>query len=507
MKKGILIGFVILAVLIAAVVLVPAFIDLGAHKGRYLPLVEEALHRQVDVGEVRLRLIPSPAIRLSNLKVADHPAFSKNPFFTAQQIRLKLNFWPLLRGKFQVTEFVLERPVINLLKQPDGTFNFADMTKKKEARPTREEPRKKEVGPRAAEPIKLSEWVPARLRIEDGELTLQTQGQKPLKIQGIDLSLQDFSAERPFPYRAALKIPGLKPISLEGLFSYQENQATLNLKNTQLKAQDVVFAVNGAVSHLNTVPRVNLTLANDRFETKPIFDLLSALGVTPKELEVAGPMGLRVALAGPSNSLSSQVRTQFKGLKVREKRALTGTLDGEISLNLPMGGDAPLTRSLRGSGKLAAKDGELTNVDLISKVQRITGFLGLPPQESRDATTFKTLEAEFAVGEGIVDFKRIFLLNPMMEAHGGGIMTLNEPRLNLAIETVLSSQVSARAGSGQTATFFKDNQGRIVVPLKITGPLEKPSVNLDSEKLLKKGMGQMMEKRAGSFFERLFRRK
>ena len=36
--------------------LVPAFVDLGVFKGSYLPLVEDALHRHIDVGEVRLSL-------------------------------------------------------------------------------------------------------------------------------------------------------------------------------------------------------------------------------------------------------------------------------------------------------------------------------------------------------------------------------------------------------------------------------------------------------------------
>src|SRR5207253_1452299 len=83
--------------------------------------------------------------------------------------------------------------------------------------------------------------------------------------------------------------------------------------------------------------------------------------------------------------------------------------------------------------------------------------------------------------------------------NGGGTMTLNQPTLDMAIETALSGLALSRAGRGRTATFFKDSQGRIVVPLKITGPLENPSVNLDSEKLLKRGMGENTEKGLGSF--------
>lgn len=132
MKKVLLIGIGGLAGVIAVLLLLPPFIDLGAYKARYLPLLEETLHRKVDVGEVRLRIIPTPSIRISALNISDNPAFSKEPFFTAQQFKVKLKFWPLLKGQFQVAEFTLEKPSIRLLKRPDGRFNFADMGKKKE---------------------------------------------------------------------------------------------------------------------------------------------------------------------------------------------------------------------------------------------------------------------------------------------------------------------------------------------------------------------------------------
>lgn len=503
MKKALLIAIGIIVVLIAAALLLTPFINLGAYKAQYLPLVKEALQRDVDVGEVRLRIIPTPSIRISGLKVTDNPAFSKEPFFTAQQIKLQIKLWPLLKGQFEVTEFILEKPSVNLLKRPDGVFNFADMGKKKEAVKSKEASPKE----KAKEPVKLSEQIPTKVRLEEGALTFQTTGQKPLKIQGIDLSLEDFSTKRPFPYKLALKPAGLKPIALEGLLAYDESRGTLNLKENHLKAQDVKFAVNGTISNLASVPQVNLNLANDGFETKPIFQLLSAADLIPKGMEITGPLGLKMAITGPSNNLASQINADFKGLKVNDPRSLNGTVVGKTLLTLPLGGEAPLTQTMRGNGNVTVKDGVLTNVDLVSKIQQITGFIGLPQDQRTGATTFKSLETDFTLGGGIADIKRIYLDSPTMEAQGGGKMTLSSPSLDLGIDVALSPQASARAGSGRAATFFKDSQGRIVVPLKVRGPVKGPSVNLDNEKLIKKGTDQLLEKGKGQLFERLFRRR
>src|SRR4051794_2059199 len=79
-KRALIIAGAIVVLLLAAVVAVPPLVDLGAYKARYLPLAEQALNRKVDVREIRLRVLPSPAIRLTGLSVADNPAFSTAPF-------------------------------------------------------------------------------------------------------------------------------------------------------------------------------------------------------------------------------------------------------------------------------------------------------------------------------------------------------------------------------------------------------------------------------------------
>lgn len=506
MKKAVGISVFVLVLLITALFALPAFIDLGIFKRTYLPLVEETLHRRVDVGEVRLSLIPAPSIRLSNLRVSDSPAFPGNTFFDARRIELRLKLWPLLRGRFEVSEFVLEQPVINLVKQPDGTFNYSDLAGTKSPGAKKPQAKRNNSNIRPQETGTVPLIVPRRMRIKDGKLNLETKGQKTVRISGIDLSLEEFSSQHPFSYRASFEFPGLKTISLAGLLEYQEAQETLKLNDTHLRIRDLALPVQGSVSSLSTVPRVNLVLASDRVEALPIFQILSVFGLAPRDTEVSGSMGLRMTVTGPSHSLVTQVRGRFQDVKVHGKRALKGFLTGDISIRLPLGGGASVTRRLQGEGRLVARDGELTNVDLIKKIQRVTGLMGFTQDERREVTTFKTLQAEFIIGNGLTDLKNIYLVNPQMEVAGGGTMTLDQPNLNLAIEAKLSAQASARAGRGHASTFFKDGEGRVVVPLKISGPVERPSVNLDGAKMAQRGANRSLEKGLDSFFKQLFRR-
>jgi hypothetical protein len=162
---------------------------------------------------------------------------------------------------------------------------------------------------------------------------------------------------------------------------------------------------------------------------------------------------------------------------------------------------------MQGDGKLLARDGALTNADLIKNIQRLTNLIGLSKAQAREATTFKTLEAAFTVENGLVVFERVHLVNPQLEVAGGGTMTVEKPKLHMALETTLSAQASARAGANRNSAMFKDRAGRIVVPVIVSGPLDNPSVNLDPEKIAQRGIPRSKSESLGSFFSQFLRRR
>ena len=332
-KQGLLFGGGAFAALLTLLLVVPHFVDLGLFKATYLPLVEDALGRRIDVGEVHLRLVPTPSIQISKLRVSDSQSYADNTFFAAHQVQLKLKFLPLLRGRFEVTELVLDKPIFNLLKQADGSFNYADIAGKKTPAAPRREVRKKTDGGKKVEAIPLA--LPSRMSIREGQMNLVTKGQTPVNIKGIELTLQEMSGDSPFPFRASFQYPGLKAVVLEGQLNYQEEKALLELKNNRLKIYDLTLPVQGSVSNLGTTPKVNLTLNSDDVDAKPIFQILSVFGLAPSDTEISGPMALNMTIAGPSNALVTEIRGVFKDVYVKGKRALKGNLTGEVNLRLP----------------------------------------------------------------------------------------------------------------------------------------------------------------------------
>jgi uncharacterized protein involved in outer membrane biogenesis len=476
-KRALIIAAVVGVLLAVLLVALPPLIDLGAYKARFLPFAEDALGRKIDVGEVRLRLLPAPAIRLVHLSVADSPAFSREPFFTARALSLRLNLAALLRGRFEVEDFILENPVFNLLKRADGAFNFGDLAK------PQNRGRDNSAVKANVRGVRSPRFAPARVRVEGGAISLRAPGQKPLEIDGIELQLDDFAAGRPFRYRAAFKAPGLEPVTITGAMIYDEAAATLSFRDSVLKAEGLDFEFAGGFSGLSRAPEFNLSIANDGFEVKPLVARLKKSGWLAPDISAAGIAGLRLRLSGRSNNLVAEVDARPQSVEIDDRRTFKGIVAGDIALAAPLAGEQPLVRRLRGSGRVTARDGALIQVDLVKHIEQVAGAAGSGKQPS-GATTFKLFTTDFSLRDAVAELGRIGLESPAMDARGRGRVYIEPQTIDVTLQAALAPALSARLVSARRVAFATDGRGRSLVPLKISGPVARPAVNIDAPKVI-----------------------
>ncbi len=112
------------SVLIAAGITAYAVYNLtaviGSNQQRILNRVSKALDRPVQVGEIKARVGWGLGIQVDDLKIADDPDFSKDPFLTAEQVAMDVEFVPLLHGMVKVHRLNLIKPYIRILKNAHG---------------------------------------------------------------------------------------------------------------------------------------------------------------------------------------------------------------------------------------------------------------------------------------------------------------------------------------------------------------------------------------------------
>jgi len=166
---------------------------------------EQALGRKLSVGEIEATLFTGVGVRLKNFTMADDPAYSAGEFVRAKDLQVSLRFWPLLRKEFRVKSMVLHEPVIQVIRDVNGDFNFSTIGKKvKEQKPAAQK------GPNepAPEPTKdRSAFLISLVNISDGDIHyLDKKDGSDLRVRQIDLDVEDFAYDEPFSIKFAAAV-------------------------------------------------------------------------------------------------------------------------------------------------------------------------------------------------------------------------------------------------------------------------------------------------------------
>src|SRR5210317_186959 len=130
MNKAIKWGLIVcagLVVLVIAVLLIaPAFIDIRDYKPELEKKVADATGRPFSVGDdLSLSLFPWAGISFSDLRLGNRPGFSEKELVTVKSFEVRVKLLPLISKDIQVKRFILNEPNITLVKNKTGQVNWA----------------------------------------------------------------------------------------------------------------------------------------------------------------------------------------------------------------------------------------------------------------------------------------------------------------------------------------------------------------------------------------------
>jgi AsmA protein len=122
---GVVAAIVVLA--IAALLAVPYLVDTPRIQAYIATTASQTLGRPVKFASVSLRVLPLPAVELHDLEVAEDPKFGTTPFLKLRTGRIRLRLLPLLTGRVELGDIVLDKPMVNVVQAADGRLNISTL--------------------------------------------------------------------------------------------------------------------------------------------------------------------------------------------------------------------------------------------------------------------------------------------------------------------------------------------------------------------------------------------
>jgi AsmA protein len=115
-------GIIVLLLLIGLIA--PLFINVDKYRPQIAAAIEKQTGRQVTIGAIHARLLPSAAVVVDGFQISNQKDFAAGQVISADQIRGGVTLTALLHGDIHVTSLKLVRPKLVLTQDEMGRTNY-----------------------------------------------------------------------------------------------------------------------------------------------------------------------------------------------------------------------------------------------------------------------------------------------------------------------------------------------------------------------------------------------
>jgi AsmA protein len=302
--------------------------------------------------------------------------------------------------------------------------------------------------------------------------------------------------------------PSSLPVKLDGTFGPLRETSDIDAINIQLALGKADFTITGKMVGHNADLNISAPVINTA--NLPIALPLQK-PVELKNLQIA------VEVRGQDFLLQKFSFQLFDGQATAQGKATSGldplpgiqlgpalnalaatpvSISGTAGANLSVQGHGlsmpDLTRSLEGTGHVAVKDGKIESVNLLQEAISLLKVAGISIDDAK-ATAFSTIETDLAIKQGTIYVKRLWMDSHDFQATGGGTIGFDQT-LNLTINLNLSQDISQKIARSSPVAKLAMKDGRMSLPLVITGTAQAPSYGLDMKGLTGKVQEQVQKK-------------
>ena len=214
--------------IIVLVLVVPPLVSVSRYKGQITSLMSRSLGRPVHLSSVEVRLLPWPGFVLTDLSVAEDPAYGTEPVLHANKVTASIRLLALWRGRLEIGKISVDEASLNLVRAAPGQWNLDSLFRTAAAQTgsASRDGSPSGAGPRRVAPLPYLEATNSRIDFKNGIEKL------PFSIVNADLSVWQ---ENPGEWRIRLRgQPARTDVSL-----YQEDTGVVRMEATVRGASEL----------------------------------------------------------------------------------------------------------------------------------------------------------------------------------------------------------------------------------------------------------------------------
>jgi len=278
-KWGAIIVGCLAVVIIAALLIIPMFVDVQKYKPVIENKVIDATGRPFSVGDdLKLSLFPWAGISFSDLRLGNTAGFAEKEFVSVKSFAVRVKLLPLISKKIQVKRFVMDEPRIVLIKNKNGRGNW-EQPKAQQKAAAAKKPVPGDL-PAGTGELPISALTVGNFSIINGSaLWIDHTSDARQEVKDISLILKDVSLDRPVQLKFSATLDN-KPLSLEGTVGpvgggFEKGVVPVDLSLKALK--QLALRLKGNLENPATTPGVDMDITVDKFSPR---ELVAALGQT-----------------------------------------------------------------------------------------------------------------------------------------------------------------------------------------------------------------------------------
>lgn len=436
MAKGMKIGLAVVAC--AIVGLCAAAWYSVSNPDRYVPETIAYLQKktglQIEIQHVSVRLLPL-SVRLYGVAVKNPKPFPPGYFLQAPEVDAAIPWMPLLHGNVAIRSLVVEKPVIHLISDPDGLWNFQNPSSTN------------------TEPARFSMGTISSLQIRNG--TLYGSGL-------IDPS----DAPGPLVFTAENFSGGVQQLNVDALKQPSPKTSIVG----SLTVGRVIFG------------RIQLREIHSQVQIEPAQFTFKNFTAKTYRGNAAGDFTFDFA----SNKTRFDTYLRVSGVGINYllgefeagQPKITGMMEADMKLNGIIQHSANPLSGIHGTGHFTIRKGEFTGLKGNKGMAQMVRFRD-PGTDSLPMSAFSSFSGDLDLNRQRIFSRQINVDFYGIDVDGSGSVD----ELNSLLDYKGNAKIQTKQGFfvSTFARMFKgaDSQhGRLVFPIRVTGTLNNPKCSV-----------------------------